>query len=172
MRHAESPQPVALSVQSPVYHDDTIQTLEASKSKLVLIDGTELTLSAGGSLTLSKLVYAPQQCTYQGVVSVARGVFRALAHKVVPQTTFEVRTAIAIAAVRGTQWLGEVTPDTTAIVVLQGEVTVVHADTSVGGAVVLTPGMGTEVQGQRPPTAACQWAAERVSRLLRATALP
>jgi hypothetical protein len=172
VQRAGSAQTMPLRVQSPVYRGDTIQTLEASKIKLLLIDGTELTLSERGTLTLSQLVYAPQRNTHQGVVSIARGIFRAVTRKVLPQTAFEVRTATAVAAVRGTQWLGEVTPNTTAIVVLDGEVAVVHADVSVRGEVVLTPGMGTDVQGQSPPTAPRQWAEKRVSTLLQATALP
>jgi len=161
-----------LHVQSPVYRGDTIQTLEASKIKLLLIDGTGLTLGERGTMTLSQLVYAPQRNTHQGVVSIAKGIFRAVTRKVLPQTTFEVRTDTAVAAVRGTQWLGEVTPDATAIVVLDGEVAVTHADASVRGEVVLTPGMGTDVQGKAPPTAPRQWAEKRVSTLLQATALP
>jgi len=163
---------IPLSVQSPVYRNDTIQTLEASKIKLLLIDGTGLTLGARGTMTLSQLVYAPQRNTHRGVVSIASGIFRAVTRKVLPQTTFEVHTATAVAAVRGTQWLGEVTPDATAIVVLDGEVAVAHADASVRGEVVLTPGLGTDVQGKSPPTAPRQWAEKRVSTLLQATALP
>jgi len=167
-----SAQAMPLRVQSPVHRGDTIQTLEASKIKLLLIDGTGLTLGERGTMTLSQLVYAPQRQTHQGVVSIARGIFRAVTRKVLPQTTFEVHTDTAVAAVRGTQWLGEVTPDTTAIVVLDGEVAVVHADASVRGEVVLTPGMGTDVQGKSPPTAPRQWAERRVSTLLQATTLP
>jgi len=167
-----SAQAMPLRVQSPVRRGDTIQTLEASKIKLLLIDGTGLTLGERGTMTLSQLVYAPQRQTHQGVVSIARGIFRAVTRKVLPQTTFEVHTDTAVAAVRGTQWLGEVTPDATAIVVLEGEVAVVHADASVRGEVVLTPGMGTDVQGKSPPTAPRQWAERRVSALLQATALP
>ena len=173
VQHAGSSQVMPLSVQSPVYRDDTIQTLEVSKIKLLLIDGTELTLGEGGTMTLSQLVYAPQHNTHQGIVRIARGLFRAVTRKVLPQTAFEVRTATAVAAVRGTQWLGEVTPEATAIVVLQGEVTVVQADKRVrGGEVVLTPGLGTEVRGTSPPTAPRKWAEQRVFTLLRATALP
>src|SRR5712691_5103179 len=161
-----------LSVQSPVYRDDTIQTLKVSKIKLLLIDGTELTLGEGGTMTLSQLVHAPQHNTHQGIVRIARGLFRAVTQKVLPHTAFEVRTATAVAAVRGTQWLGEVTPEATAIVVLQGNVAVVHAQASIRGQVVLTPGLGTDVQGKRPPTAPKPWAEERVAKLLRATALP
>jgi len=172
VQRADSAQAMPLSVQSPVYRDDTIQTLEASKIKLYLIEGTELALGERGTMTLSQFVFAPQRHTHRGVVSIARGIFRAVTRKVLPQTTFEVRTATAVAAVRGTQWLGEVTPDATAIVVLEGEVTVVHADASVRGEVVLTPGLGTDVRGQSPPTAPRQWAEPRVTKLLQATTLP
>jgi len=173
VQHTGSSQVMPLSVQSPIYRDDTIQTLKGSKIKLLLIDGTELMLGEGGTMTLSQLVYEPQRNTHQGVVSIARGIFRAVTRKVLPQTAFEVHTATAVAAVRGTQWLGEVTPEATAIVVLQGEVTVVQADKRVrSGKVVLTPGLGTEVRGTSPPTAPRKWAQQRVSTLLRATALP
>jgi len=75
---AGSSQVMPLSVQSPVYRDDTIQTLEVSKIKLLLIDGTELTLGEGGTMTLSQLVYAPQHNTHQGIVRIARGLFGAV----------------------------------------------------------------------------------------------
>ncbi len=173
VQHTGSSQVTPLSAQSPVYRDDTIQTLKGSKIKLLLIDGTELMLGEGGTMTLSQLVYEPQRNTHQGVVSIARGIFRAVTRKVLPQTAFEMHTATAVAAVRGTQWLGEVTPEATAIVVLQGEVTVVQADKRVrSGKVVLTSGLGTEVRGTSPPTAPRKWAQQRVSTLLRATALP
>lgn len=172
VQRAGGAQTMPLSVQSPVYRDDTIQTLPASKIKLWLTDGTELTLGERGRMTLSEFVFAPQRNTHRGVVSIAQGIFRAVTRKVLPQTAFEVRTATAVAAVRGTQWLGEVTPDTTAIVVLEGEVSVVHADARVRGTVVLTPGLGTDVQGQSPPTAPRTWAEQRVSKLQQATALP
>src|SRR5262249_38737090 len=127
VQHTGSSQVMPLSVQSPVYRDDTIQTLKGSKIKLLLMDGTELMLGEGGSMTRLQLVWEPQRNMHQGVVSIARGIFRAVTRKVLPQTAFEVHTATAVAAVRGTQWLGEVTPEATAIVVLQGEVTVVQA---------------------------------------------
>ena len=44
VQHAGSTQAVPLGSQNPVYREDIIQTLEASKIKLILLDGTELTL--------------------------------------------------------------------------------------------------------------------------------
>lgn len=172
VRHAGSTQTAPLQVQHPVFREDTIETFEGAKIKLLLKDSTELSLAERGSMTLSKFVFAPQKKTQQGVVSIAQGFFRAVTHKAVPQTNFEVRTSTAVAAVRGTQWLGDVSPEATAIVVLQGEVAVRHADPTIKGAVRLTHGLGTDVVGKTPPTAPKQWAERRVSTLLRATAFP
>jgi len=172
VQRAGSVQTMPLHIENPVYRDDKIQTLEASKIRLFLIDGTELALGERGMMTLSQFVFAPQHHTHRGVVSIAQGIFRAVTRKVLPQTAFEVRTATAVAAIRGTQWLGEVTPDTTAIVVLEGEVSVVHADARVRGTAVLTSGLGTDVKGQSPPTAPRQWPEQRVARLQQAIALP
>src|SRR5262249_20557422 len=61
VQHTGSSQVMQLRVQSPVYRDDTIQTLKGSKIKLLLMDGTELMLGEGGSMTLSQLVYEPQR---------------------------------------------------------------------------------------------------------------
>jgi hypothetical protein len=88
VQHAGSTQAVPLSSQNPVYREDIIQTLEASKIHLVLLDGTELTLGEYGTMTLSKFVYAPQQRMHQGVVSIGTGFFHAVARKVLPQTLF------------------------------------------------------------------------------------
>jgi len=40
VQHTGNTQAVPLSVESPVYREDIIQTLAASKIKLVLLDGT------------------------------------------------------------------------------------------------------------------------------------
>lgn len=171
-QRAGSAQRLPLQVAHPVYQEDTIETGEGGKIRLVLIDETELSLGQHSSMTLSQLVFAPQRHTHRGVVSVAQGVFRAITKQVIPQTTFEIRTGTAVAAVRGTQWLGEVTAQSTAIVVLQGEVAVTHANPAIAGAAVLTQGLGTEVQEKSAPTTPKKWPEPRVFTLLRATALP
>ena len=59
VQHAGGTQAVPLRSQNAVYREDIIQTLKASKIKLVLLEGTELTLSERGTMTLSKFVYTP-----------------------------------------------------------------------------------------------------------------
>jgi hypothetical protein len=162
----------SLNLQSPVYPEDTLRTAVASKLKLVLVDGTELTLGEQGSLTLSRFVYTAQAKNNHVLLGIAQGAFRAVVKKLLPQATFEVHTTTTVAAVRGTELLGEVTAEATAMLVLQGEVAVINADATVSGEVVLTPGMGTDIKAHRPPTPAKQWGAARVQALQQATALP
>jgi hypothetical protein len=167
-----SAQPVPLRLHSPVYPEDVVQTAAASRLKLALVGGTELTLGEQGTLTLSRFVYAPQQKSQHILLRIAKGAFRVVTQTLLPQATFEVHTTTAVAAVRGTDWLGEVTSETTAFFVQRGKVTVTHADATIRGEVVLTEGMGTDVQGKQPPTPPKKWAAARVQALQRATALP
>jgi hypothetical protein len=149
-----------------------IYTLAASKIKLTLRDGTELSLGEDSVLTLSKFVYAPRQQTHNVLLRIVTGAFRAIAKNVLPQANFEVETTTAVAAIRGTEWLGQVSPEATAIFVAQGTVAVRHVDPRIGGEVVLTAGMGTDVRGQSPPTAPRQWGAARIEALQQAVTLP
>jgi len=161
-----------LQLQSPVYQDDVIRTLAASKVRLTLLDGTELSLGEEGSLTLSQFVYAPPQKSQNMLVRIATGAFRAVTKNVLPQANFEVQTATAVAAVRGTEWMGQVSADATAIFVVQGQVAVRHVQPDIGGEVVVTAGMGTDVRGTFPPTAPGKWGEARVETLQKAVALP
>jgi ferric-dicitrate binding protein FerR (iron transport regulator) len=105
-------------------------------------------------------------------LTVVEGVFRLVVTAIMPRSTFEVHTTNAVAAIRGTDWLGQVQRDATALVVLEGEVVVTHARPEVQGSVQLTAGMGTDVVGQQPPAPPKQWGAARLQALLTATTLP
>jgi hypothetical protein len=172
VRHRGGVQLESLGLHSPVYPEDTLQTAVDAKLRLVLVDGTELTLGAQGSLTLSRFVYAPQQQNHHVLLGIAQGAFHAVTKILLPQASFEVHTTTTVAAVRGTEWLGEVSAESTAVFVVYGEVAVINADASVRGEVTLTPGMGTDVQRHTPPTPPKQWGAARVQALQQATALP
>ena len=68
--------------------------------------------------------------------------------------------------------MAEVKPDATAVVVLEGQVAVRHARPDIGGTVVLTAGMGTDVRGNQTPTPPKQWGTAWVEALRQATTLP
>lgn len=76
---------------------------------------------------------------------------------------FQIQTPHAIAAVRGTVYVVDVTDDMTAVFVREGEVSVSRADGS--DAVLLTPGLGVEVS-PGTPLETRRWPAARVDALL------
>ena len=99
------------------------------------------------------------------------GVFRAILKEMLPPSTFEVTTPTAIAAIRGTDLMGEVSPNSTAIVVLDGSVEVLKIRPSPPEPIILTPGMGTTVTSDQPPSTPTRWSESRIEALRRATTL-
>lgn len=170
--HAASTEPELLAVQSSLYPVDIVQTEADSKIKLQFIDGTVMALGEKSKLLITSFVYAPMKKAHSAFFTIPQGIFRAIARKILPQSRFEVTTTNTVAALRGTDWLGEVTPDLTSIVVLDGRVTVSHTGTDIPGEVVLTKGMGTDVDRWQPPSPAKRWGQNRVEALKKATALP
>jgi hypothetical protein len=171
-RHMDIPAAERLSVQSPVYQGDEIQTLTDAKVKLVLVDGTVLTLGPKSALRLTEYVYTPPSSSQKSVLQLFFGVFRAVVQHVLPGGSVEVHTSNAVAAIRGTDWMARVEFDATAVVVLEGTVSVRQARSDIGGAVVLTAGVGTDVRADQPPTPPKQWGAPRIEALRQATTLP
>ena len=99
------------------------------------------------------------------------GALRVLVAKVAPNGHFEIETETAIAAVRGTDWLIEATPDRTSVALLQGDVAVTGRDPQARGSVALQQaGQGTDVRRGAAPTPPVPWGAGRLADLLaRAT---
>lgn len=77
-RQAVSTTSEQLSVQQPVYQGDQIRTRPAAKVKLLLVDGTELTLGPESALRLTEYVYSPQAPSQKSVVQMFFGTFRAV----------------------------------------------------------------------------------------------
>jgi len=76
---------------------------------------------------------------------------------------FQIQTPHAIAAVRGTVYIVDVTDGMTAVFVREGEVSVARTDGT--DAVLLTPGLGVEV-APGEPLETRRWPAQRVDNLL------
>jgi hypothetical protein len=170
--HTGRSQAERLHLRSVVHQEDRIETMAASKVELALLDGTVLTLGPKSSLRLTEYVYTPSAQRQQSVLQAFVGAFRIAVQKVLPEGVFEVHTSNAVAAIRGTEWMAEVKPEATAVVVLEGQVAVRHARPDIGGAVVLGAGEGTDVRGTQAPTPPKTWGAARVEALRQATTLP
>lgn len=172
VRHKESSRSEPLTPESPLYREDIIQTGAASKIKLRFNDGSVLILGANATVEITAFVYSPPQDIQTSMFTIFLGAFRATIEKVLPRAKMEVITPTAVAAIRGTDWMGEVKIESTAIVVLKGKVAISNIRPELRGEVSLTEGMGTTVMINQSPTPPNKWETARVNALLKATALP
>ena len=162
--------PDQLEMDSPLYRADTVQTATASKARLSLDDDTVVTM---GELTTLRIVRAgTAQAGTAARVSVATGVARLVAQHVPGRAHAEAVTPTAVAAVRGTEWLLDVSGRGTGVLVVAGQVVVSNARREIKGTVVLKPGEGTDVAPGKAPTPPATWSAGRRDALDKATTLP
>jgi ferric-dicitrate binding protein FerR (iron transport regulator) len=164
-----APQP--LTLQQRVFQEDIIETAAASKVRITLSDDTVISLGAHSRLELKEFSHDVHRQMRSGRLAIAYGVFRAILKELASPSTMEVSTPTAVAAIRGTDLMGEVTVDSTAIVVLEGVVAITNVRPIFRGLSTLSPGMGVTVKGDEPPGAPTKWSESRIEGLRRATAL-
>jgi hypothetical protein len=164
--------PEAMTLQKPVFQEDIIETDVASKVRITLTDSTVISLGERSRLELKQFLYDPRQQTRTARFTIPSGVFRTVVKALIPQSTVEIITGIALAAVRGTDLMGEVSAESTAIVVLEGTVVVSNVRPRFNAVATLTPGMGTTVVDEQPPGAVTKWSESRIEALRRATTIP
>jgi hypothetical protein len=162
--------PLALGAQ--LYEGDRIRTAADARIRLGFVDGTVVQLGESTDLALDWFLHAPDAGTQNVLLRVSSGIFRAIVELVLPQAAFEVQTTTAVASVRGTEWISEVTPEATATVALEGEVAIRNVDPAIAGEVVLGPGEGTTVNAGAPPTAPTVWGDARRNQFIERTAVP
>jgi hypothetical protein len=100
-----------------------------------------------------------------------QGFFSAIIKEISAPSSPDLVTPTAVAAIRGTDLIGEVTADATAIVVLEGSVALSNRRPLFRGLSTLTPGMGETVWEDEPPSTPTRWAESRIEGLRRATSL-
>jgi ferric-dicitrate binding protein FerR (iron transport regulator) len=161
-----------LAVGTALYEGDRVRTAADARAKLELIDGSVLQLGAGTDLVLDWFLYAPEEQTQNVVLRASAGILRVIAQLVLPRSAWGVQTPTAAASVRGTDWILEATPDATAIVTLEGAVTVRNVDDSVPGEVVLEPGEGVTVVADTPPPTPTVWGDARRESFIARTTVP
>src|SRR6185437_2621975 len=131
-----------LAAKAPVHLGDTIVS-GAGKAKIGLNDGT--IISVGENTRIRLTMYQSTSNNLTTRLNVWAGVLRLLVARVASGGHFEIESETAIAAVRGTDWLMDVTTDTTGVAIITGAVTV-SSKGQPGSSVVLdTPGHGTDV---------------------------
>ena len=162
----------ALAVGAALYEGDRIRTDAGSRLRLAFVDGTVVQLGESTDLALDWFLHAPDAGTQNVLLRVSSGIFRVILELVLPRAAFEVQTTTAVASVRGTDWISEVTPDATATVALEGQVAIRNIEPSLAGEVVLGPGEGTTVTADAPPTAPTVWGDARRNQFIERTTVP
>ena len=155
--------PEPLTLHKPVFQEEIIETDRTSKVRITLSDATVISLGEQSRLELRQFSQDTRQQTRSGRLVMAWGFFRAILK--------EMTSPSAVAAIRGTDLMGEVTADSTAIVVLEGTVAVSNVHPMSRGLATLTPGMGTTVKGDEAPSTPTRWSESRIEGLRKATGL-
>src|SRR5512135_3042551 len=136
-------------VKDNILLNDTVSTLEASKAKMLFIDDSVLTLAEKSKVVIREFIYSKDKGG-KSIFNLLDGKMRA----VVGKTGFEVRTATAVAAARGTviYFISGVLEDGrkfTTIICFEGVVEITSTDPRISGSVTLTAGMMvTMIEGE------------------------
>ena len=156
-----------LTAKAPIYLGDTIVS-GAGKAKIGLNDGTIVSVGENTRVRLSMYQSASNGFTTR--LYAWSGVLRLLVARITTGGHFEIESETAIAAVRGTDWLTDVTADMTAVAIINGVVTVSSPGKPETAVVLDTPGHGTDVARGAAPTTPHPWGAQRFAKTLeRAT---
>ena len=155
-----------LTINAPLRHGDTI-VANAGKVKIALNDGTVVSVGENSRLRLGDNEILSG--SVKARIHLISGALRMLVTKITPTGRFEVETETAIAAVRGTDWVIEATPEGTAVAVLRGVVAVAGRVAQPNATVVLRlPGHGTDVRPGSAPTPPAPWGSVAIGESPRA----
>jgi hypothetical protein len=152
--------------ESAVHGGDTIVT-RAGKAKIALVDGSVVSIGENTRWRLGNFAGSGAARLRTNLLS---GVLRPIIDKARPGGSFEIETETAIAAVRGTDWVIEVTPERTSVAVLRGVVAVTGRTQPPSTVVLSSPGQGTDVKRGAAPSPPVPWGIKRLAdTIARAT---
>jgi hypothetical protein len=142
---------------------DVVVTDAGAKAKLQLNDGTIVSVSENARLALMQ--YQSTSNNFTTRIWAEAGAMRFFFLRTLESSQFEVETETAVAGVRGTEWLMDVTTGNTGVALLNGTVAV---RARAGGPEVLlqAPGQGTDIRAGQIPTVPVQWGAQRFATTL------
>jgi len=167
-----SRQPSPLAVEGALHRADTVHTSAGSRMRIAFEDETAVTLGELASLRITQIADPAQPGSQNSRLTVLAGVARFRVRAAPSRAVVETWTPTAVAAVRGTEYIVEVTAAGTAVLVIDGAVAVSNYRPDVRGTVVLRAGEGTSVAPDRPPQPPARWGAARRRAVEEATRLP
>lgn len=161
---AEMPAAVGMDV----LQDDAIRSASGSRAEVTFTDGSLLTIGPESEISVS--YFAPEEAESNAVFDLLAGIARLTVNKATGWGRFEVRTATAVASVRGTDYLVEATPGKSAVFVAEGRVAV--SSRAGSGTVVLREGQGVDVPAEKAALTVKTWGAKRRDEALARVTFP
>lgn len=148
-----------LVLGAAVQPGDVVKTGPGGRLKLHFIDGSTVALGESAELEIGGYTVSADPASRDALLELGQGTLHALAAKAGPGSRFEIRTALAYSAVRGTEWFVDAAPTETDVAVVTGRVGVGLAKISAESAVsigrnakiaVSTPGGQDDAQLGQP----------------------
>lgn len=141
-----------LQENATVAENDKIQTQDGGRARVVLTDGSILSIGSSSSLVIKPSTGV----TRAGSLEIAYGMVRAQVSSQVGKPNFQLRTSTAVCGVLGTEVFVDVTPTSSHVINLSdpksgSKVRVASSDSRITGEVILEPGQGTIVEKGKPP---------------------
>ena len=104
-----------------LFKGDAIVTKEKGRIRFQLNDKSVITLSSNTKLVITKSVYEPAQKTRSTFINMALGKARFWAKKLAnfKRSQFKVKSLTAVIGVRGSEWVQEVTEDSTRVITFE-----------------------------------------------------
>jgi hypothetical protein len=135
-----------LAIKDNVFAEEVIETEADAATRIVFLDGTELSMGPSSRMLLDRYVYDPNSGAGEMALQVVTGVFE-FASGAIPSSGYDIRTPFGNLGVRGTQCQMVITPGQQAVVRCrpQDVVTIAGLTLTGGGncGVVPMPGTGS-----------------------------
>jgi hypothetical protein len=152
----------------PVMPQDRIRTGADSRVEVTFSDGSVLTVGPDSDIAI--IAFAPDPAESNAVLELFSGIVRATVNSATGWGRFEVRTATAVASVRGTDYLVENSGEASAVFVAEGRVAV--SSRAGAGTVVIRQGQGVDVTAEYTPLTVKTWGAKRRDAALARVTFP
>jgi len=162
---------IFVQLKDTVLANDTIETKEASRVKMLFSDDSILTLAENSRVSIKEYLYSEESKKGKSIINLIDGKLRSL----VGHTEFEVHTPTMIAAARGTyfiSWTGiEEGIPTSGTAVLEGLVDLYNVDPAIIGVVTLQQGTMSRTAKNSQPSLSVPTPPALLKELINATDL-
>lgn len=150
---------------------DIVVTAADGRLRLQLIDGSTINLGSQSALTMAAVQSAGPGTDRQIELELSQGAIRTLAAPATPKSRFEIRTPLAVTAVRGTEWGILADSQYSDVIILSGRVGIRRNIISGESAISLTRSLGVRVTaaGLGPVG---RWSPDQMAAFEAATAVP